>query len=315
MSIAGAELSWCRVVQHGGRQRAWIWTSLIVAGLCTSPSSAHADVLHDHWSTHYSCARVKADSAYQLAADSTGGLLSARGYANVARLADEVEHCVSLALALRPEAEVRDRLLRLSHNLARLSDVTFRIGAFMGSPARDSVIVATLHATDSILQRRPISETTVWGVVRALGRYADISLEAEWSVRVGELHDEFLRLRDELDRLAASRPWTVGVSGSGYEGNVLGVGGMVRIRRDDFRLLIAPSLLADTPNGWRLGGELAAGIQAGNLALLPGLIYLESGTQKIGLSGSLLLMRPGGLAMGFSVSTLRGIGFKVVAGL
>lgn len=273
------------------------------------------------------CALSHADRAYSIAADSAASRNLDRVQRSVALQIHLAEACIESAKLARPPSDVGAALTALSNNLQRLGRMLSSVALISRrAPTYDGMndiaVLESIMAADAELARYPISRAAVAGAARAMDHFSDSLsssartdiLRMHWDARFSMVQDEYVEVRRELDSLYARMPWRAAAVLSAYEGNVFGFGGVFRIWRYGREIVISPSLLASAGAGSGWGGELSVGIQSGDVAFLPGIVYLDSDGDKLGAMGSILLVRPGGLAMGVSVSSTWGIGFKTVIG-
>lgn len=273
------------------------------------------------------CALIHADSAYRaaelsaVAQDFTGALVAVSSHVA------EAKRCINSATQARPSPEVAGALAQLADNLDRLDGLLSTISAIvhrasgLGRVNMDNIL-AMVNARDPGLAQYPIAQVAVRGSALSVALLSDsVSvavrddvLRTHWDLRSSLLRDEYGVIRMALKDLYARQPWRLAAAVSAYEGNVFGMGGVLRHWRFGREILVTPSLLADAGAGAGWGVELSAGVLAGDVALLPGVVYLDSEGEKLGVIGTILLVRPGGLGMGISVSSTRGIGFKTVIG-
>lgn len=280
--------------------------ALLFAMSCLAPQ-ASASPRKPAWAVSYeTCARPRSDSAYAFAADSVKPLAFSHRDTLVIAKARQARACVDTALAMHPESRARQQLENLRRNLAAFaSSDGYSTQGLRGDLTLDT-LERQLNQHVAGYKRRPLTQTAVQGVLRA----TLVSQRLEWKGRVAALYEEYARIRDELDKLArVGEGPAIGGFASGYEGNVVGLGLLIQLERR--QPIVAPSFLLDAQHDWRPGFELATGFRRGDIAFLPGIVYRTSGRSKLGLSGTALLLREGGLSMGFSVSTLQGVGFKV----
>lgn len=300
------------------------------------------------WQHGYTCARPYADNAYRAAAHH---LLDPKTtLSQITAPLDSALACIDSVAAQSAIEHAPNELTGLRSNLHQLHAFIIRADTLPSNghdwSRIDSAVTASI-LKDPEITTRPIARATTGGTLSALRLFAEWladGFQAEinstrrqiWTgqqlfMRRSDyaiLFDEYRFLRAELDRLAGlnnerdpdagdtdpgdtNRGFRTGLSISGYEGSVLGVGAVRRLTRvlgRDF--LIAPSALAAHGDGWDFGGELAAGVVLSDIALMPGVLVVQG--QKPALSGSVILVRLGDLMMGISFSTVQGVGVKMI---
>jgi hypothetical protein len=292
------------------------------------------------WQHGYACARPHADNAYRAAGHH---LLNPRApLSHVQAPLDSALACIDSLLPKSALSQAPKEITGLRSNLTQLDSLIARVDPLPPADPDWTRIDPGMTGSilnDSEITTRPIALATIGGtlnVSRLFAEWLADGFQAEMQrtrrqIWTGQqlltrrsdyaiLFDEYRFLRAELDRLASfdtggdadsRQSFRAGLSISGYEGSVLGAGAVRRLTQVLGRdLLIAPSALAAHGDGWEFGGEFAAGVVVSDIALMPGLLFMQG--QKPALSGSVILVRPGDLMMGISFSTVQGVGVKMI---